>query len=150
MKDVFSELIGFLIVLFVLFFPVLRKMLNKKHAKQGQEEMPQRIVIKPVAPAPFLRQQVDHSNEVPAPPQDPRKITRDFAFHSALEEFHPDNRIEKRHIKTKVAPQSAKRAEAKFSYETTMATPKKKSLVALKKMVIYSEIYSKPKSLDFD
>lgn len=147
----FNELIGFLIVLFALLFPLIQKLLLKKSQKKQ-------------APPPISR---DHEDEeapftgrLPERYTTQRIVGQNFEFHPALEERVLDTSIEKRSFETKIAPHfkesvlsQAFMAGAMRHLEKEKPNPLIHILLKkdpLQSMVIASEVFGPPKGLQDD
>lgn len=138
--DFFSQFVGFIIVLFVLFFPVLRKFLEKKAAK--------------IPSKPALKQaRLDAIKKPPTFAKATKK--KEPAFHYSLEGFKQKNRLEEHALKTKLALQHEENKSplAQLPENIKPTSPMKKVLHetgSLKKLVIYHAIFGKPKGLRID
>lgn len=145
-----NEFIGFIIVLFVFFIPLLRKLfIGKKKVEQKKE------VVEPV----YEEQEEEPQFAPPIPPKviarsptTQRLVKKDFEFHTEFEERAFESSIEGRTLETQEAPQFGKRIVS----QTFILEKKKKRrqggvihLLAkkhdpLQAMVIFSEIFKKP------
>lgn len=131
-----SDIIGFLIVLFIFLFPFFVQLLNKKkrESEVQSEHDEAKVTVLPRKQEPSGFRPVR------------KKVVSNFEFHSHLDDFKQESRIEKRNIQTKVAPDIALKAEKKFSYDdVSPKISRKKKKISLKQMVIYSEIYDSTK-----
>jgi len=143
----FSEIIGFILILFVFFIPLLRKLLvDKKKAEQKKEGIEEDY----------------YEEEEPEPPPPPKVVQRpvtterlvkkDFEFHTDFEDRKYESQITERELETHVEPEFRKRiVSEEFILEKKKRRRKKNvvdSLVnnrdPLQAMVILSEILNRP------
>ena len=127
-----NEIIGFLIVLFIFFFPLLRKLLIDK---RGQKKLPvqeqdieheveeQEEESHPFVPPP----PITHRPFVPPSPITHRLVNQDFEFHSRLE------KKEKKKLKKKERGPIVSLTRGRDPLQT---------------MVILSEVFGSPKGME--
>ncbi len=148
--DWLNEVVGFIIVLFVLLFPLLRKLLVdlKKQQKASQQEEEEEV-------PPFQPQRVQPGKSYAQPPKTSGLVRRDFDFQASLEERTFDSEIADRQLESKVNPKFKKRIVSQaFILEKLQRGEKVDPLSALvhqrkstQAMVILSEIMGGPKGL---
>lgn len=143
-----NELIGFIIVLFALLFPLIQKLLLKK----SQKKKP----LEPVVKEEKKKRRAEGQPPVRHTAQ--RVVVPEYAFHPSLEERSLDSSIEKRVLPTHIEPHfkqsvvsSAFMVSAIRQLETTRPNPLIHVLLKkhpLQSMVIASEVFGLPKGLD--
>lgn len=153
-----DQIIGFLIIFLVIFFPIIRRMLLAKAQKRAAQPHPPEIQKEMEAE----RQLREHVTRLPSPkpgpkisPQPPivpeRTVGKGFAFHSALEEYKKRTAIERRHLESRIKPKfkgsvvsNALAAEEKAPMKKVTRLKKIFSgPISLKKMVVLHEIFRK-------
>lgn len=146
----FTEIIGFIIVLFVFLLPLLRKLLiDKKKVEQQKTEVEEEIfeeeeeetVVEPPPP-------LQTASPVYAPA---RTVKRDYEFEFDLEARQFLSKISSRKLETHIAPEFRERIVSEnFILEKLTKKGKKNPLVSLirkqdpgRTMVILSEIFNR-------
>lgn len=139
----FTEIIGFIIVLFVFLLPLLRKLLlDKKKVEQQKTEVEEEIF------------EEDEEETVVEPPPvftPARTVKRDYEFESDLEARQFLSKISSRKLETHIAPEFRERIVSEnFILEKLTKKEKKNPLVSLirkqdpgRTMVILSEILNR-------
>lgn len=95
-----NELIGFLVVLFIFFFPLIRKLLIRK---QQTKKIP---TIENSEPIPE-EEEVPESSPFPHPqPITNRLVKNDFELHSEIEKRHLRGRLKQKKLLAKKQPES--------------------------------------------
>jgi len=146
--DLLDELIGFLIIVFLFVFPLIRRALMRKkpekppgrtaaYASRSSAKSP------PAAPA------------RPLPTVPTRTVKRDFDFQYSLEEYASRSQIESRRVPTRVQPKFKERVTSEAFLPVDQGAlrrtprPVKRLLQRdpLKAMVVLHEIFEPPKGL---
>ena len=151
--DWFNELIGFLVVLLVFLFPLLRKFMlarqKKRPLQEGEEEQTQKHEVeyeeglsayaKPSTSKPYTTN---------------RLVKKDLEFHTNIESRKLESAIEERRLEPKVAPKFKERVISQAFIVTPEEEEKRKvrpitsitqRYTTLQTMVILSEILGRPK-----
>lgn len=151
----FSELIGFLIVLFVFLLPLLRKLLIDRKKKkepeepsEEEEEIEEELEEPPSLKPPPVKKPSDYSTQ--------RLVKKDFEFRTELEKRELESVIAERELETRIAPDFKKRIVSQAFILPTAKLRKLENPVVsaiknkdpLQSMVILSEILGKPKGLE--
>lgn len=145
--DLLDELIGFLIIVFLFVFPLIRRALMRKAPQKPPESRPQEVSPPRRAPPP-----------PPVKPfiaTTPQTVRRDFDFHYSLEEYTTATKIESRQVGTRVQPKFKEKVTSEAYLPVDQGalrrTPKPvKRLLQrdpLKAMVVLHEIFEPPKGL---
>jgi|GEM_PF-3573744 len=148
--DWFSDVLGFLVILLVLFVPLLRKLfIDVKRVKEKEKE---RQKGKPPARRPpqtlALPQEAKREHHTTS-----RVVKKDFEYHSEIEEREKLGTLDERHLESQIAPEFREKITSEAFVREQKKVRRKKSLRVpfaddpLKSMVIYSEILKKPKGL---
>ena len=151
----FSDLIGFFVVLLVLFIPLLRKLLldvkkirekEREKQKRPPQQRPQ-VVKRQPKPLKPLASSKSHLTS--------RMVKKDFEFHSNIEQSTDLTDIDERQLQSKVAPEFRTKVTSEAFLPSVQREGRQRSTAAhflknkkaRQKMVIYSEIFGPPKSL---
>lgn len=142
--DFLNELVGFIIVLFALLFPLFKRLLSKKkeNVQETQEEEDMHS----------LPQTLHMSSE-----SEPKSFQKPFVpfhvspFKSSLETYHPQSTIEGRQLTPQVDPHFEEltlnerfRRKKKFTqHPSNYLKQQLQRYPEEQKMVIYSEIFSR-------
>ncbi len=141
----FSEIVGFVIVLFVFLVPLLRKLLiDKKKVQQNDEVVQEEVYIEEEVPPPPPRVEIrPHTTE--------RLVKRDYEFDTEFQERDYQSDISERKLETHVDPKFRERIVSdEFLLETQRKRRNENPLVAIVKkrsaaqaMVILSEVLNR-------
>lgn len=141
-----EEFIGFIIVLFIFLFPLLRKILLKKARPEAEER----------AKSPYqeYEEEVETFEEERKPYTTERLIKNDFTFEANLDERQFESRIDERQFTTRIDPKIDDQIVSAVLEPPVKKRPNKHGahafLLAVQKrpvmqqVVIFSEIMEKP------
>ncbi len=130
-----NELIGILIVLFIIFFPILQRILLKRHLKQQ----------------PRPREEIPLPKKAKAAPK--RVVTERlmkeeaYEFHSKIEDYQKKTAIEGRHLKIQETPHFKEEVTSQAFVTKKKVMKRSHKLMPDVQMVIDYEIFSKPLAL---
>ncbi|MCB1181129.1 MAG: hypothetical protein KDK55_03795 [Chlamydiia bacterium] len=161
MTDFFNEIIGLLIVLFAILFPVIRRILierkKRKYPEQYKKEQEEaerlyQEMLDSMQIEKKVVQTKDAFSSKEPPPISHRLVRPEYEFHSEIEGKRRLSEIETRALETQKAPQFKETvvSPAFVPFTPTGNRRRKKHLQALigkgdvRKLVIYSEIFGKP------
>lgn len=146
----FTEIIGFIIVLFVFLLPLLRKLLidKKRVERQKQEEVEEAFIEEEEEEYTPTELYPISKMPPPAPLGSKRLVKRDYEFETDLESREYRSKITGRELETQSAPEFRERIVSEsFILDEKKKVRKKKALASLikkrdpgKAMVILSEI----------
>ncbi len=162
----FDEIIGFLIILLVIFFPLIRKILVAKAKKKEAQRSP-REIKEEIEAEQEVREYVKRFIPPPPQPKKPspppsslipkRTVGKGFAFHSDMEDYKRKISIEKRRLRTQRGPKFKETVVSRDLAPAEQIISRKTGLsrferilsgpASPKKMVILHEIFKKPKGL---
>ncbi|MFZ0565555.1 MAG: hypothetical protein WAM28_05165 [Chlamydiales bacterium] len=147
----FNELVGFLIIIFLFFFPLLRKWLLSRHKKRTpQEEAPSAMEMEEEFELEETR--VEIPQYVEEPPKKSyatqRLVKKDYEMRSEVEAREFESKIEARHLQSKVAPKFKERIVSQAFILTPIEELKKENRILAitqryppaQAMIILSEI----------
>ncbi|NGX55604.1 MAG: hypothetical protein KR126chlam2_01241 [Chlamydiae bacterium] len=155
--EYFDKIVALLVVLFILFFPLVKRILVARQKKrEGPPEVRREVESREEQFRPFVKQIAPKPEKLKAHAIPSRTVGRDFKFQSKLGDFQrKKTRVESRHVGTRVkpkfketvvsdalAPRELVRRKRLSSMDKLLTAPP-----SLKKMVILHEIFQGPKSL---
>ncbi len=154
--EYFDEIIAFLVVLFIIFFPLLKKILV---ARQKKREGPPQVRIEAEREEkefrPFVNRIASKAQKPQAHAIPTRTVGNDFKFRSELEGFKRKTAVESRRVGTRIQPKFKETVVSEALAPRVQLKRKKLSSIdkllaappSFKKMVILHEIFQGPKSL---
>lgn len=141
-----EEFVGFIIVLFIFLFPLLRKILLKKARPEPEETTP---LYDEETKIPDRKQ----SSQIKKPYTTRRLLKNDFAFEANLDERQFESRIDERQLETRIDPKIDDQIVSSVLEPPAKKTPNKHGahafLLAVQKrplmqqVVVFSEILEK-------